>query len=286
MADTTSESSDEARIPLRAEVLRRPIREQDNRTRTYRVQLKTIDLAKPTDEQRIFQITFRELNAPLIRLTTTRTGYYAVTDDVTSINKLTSKKATTAFEKINLTPIIPSDLRAKRTVFLRQIGADIGLNPTEEIKNEIKRQNGWQIVTEVIKIKNYAHSLKLVTTDTTTAERRILHVTYKNYTKTMNYAGSSPIPKTPTMEWFADELDKDKDNDQGLKLFTQNLKHQPELFPGDTDHPPSHTLYQTLTKLTSSPRSLIGLSKFSSTQDSSPYSLPSPSLRPCSCTGG
>ncbi|KAF2356776.1 hypothetical protein FHG87_012466 [Trinorchestia longiramus] len=115
---------------------------------TYRVQLKTIDQAKPADKQKFFEITFRELNAPLIRLTTTRTGYYAVTDDVTSIDKLTSKKATTAFEKINLTPIIPPDLRAKRTVFIRQIDADIGLKPTEEIKNEIKRQNDWLTVTE------------------------------------------------------------------------------------------------------------------------------------------
>ncbi|KAF2357395.1 Calponin domain [Trinorchestia longiramus] len=73
---------------------------------TYRVQLKTIDRAKPTDKQKNFEITFRELNAPLLRLTTTKTGYYAVTDDVTSIDKLTSKKVTTAFEKINLTPII------------------------------------------------------------------------------------------------------------------------------------------------------------------------------------
>ncbi|KAF2367234.1 hypothetical protein FHG87_002010 [Trinorchestia longiramus] len=54
---------------------------------TYRVQLKTIDLAKPTDKQKFFEMTFRELNAPLIRLTTTRTGNYAVTDDVTSIDK-------------------------------------------------------------------------------------------------------------------------------------------------------------------------------------------------------
>ncbi|KAF2357991.1 hypothetical protein FHG87_011253 [Trinorchestia longiramus] len=41
-----------------------------------------------------------------------------------------------------------------------------------------------------------------------------------------------------------------------------------------------------LTKLTSSLRLPIILSKFSSTQDSSPYSLPSPSLRSCSRTGG
>ncbi|KAF2357990.1 hypothetical protein FHG87_011252 [Trinorchestia longiramus] len=41
-----------------------------------------------------------------------------------------------------------------------------------------------------------------------------------------------------------------------------------------------------LTKLISSLRLPIILSKFSSTQDSSPYSLPSPSLRSCSRTGG
>ncbi|KAF2345340.1 hypothetical protein FHG87_023903 [Trinorchestia longiramus] len=150
---------------------------------TYRVQLKTIDLAKPTDKQKIFEITFRELNAPLIRLTTTRTGYYAVTDDVTSIDKLTSKKATTAFEKINLTPIIPPDLQAKWTVFIRQIDADIGLKPAEEIKNEIKRQNDWLTVTEVIKIKTYTHLLKLVTTDTTTAQQLLRQGLYIFHTK-------------------------------------------------------------------------------------------------------
>ncbi|KAF2349625.1 hypothetical protein FHG87_019619 [Trinorchestia longiramus] len=113
----------------------------NQRAVSLRVQLKTIDLAKPTDKPRIFEITFRELNAPLIRLTTTKTGYYAVTDDVTSIDKLTFKKGITAFEKINLTPIITPDLRAKSTAFVRQIDADIGLKPTEEIKNEIKNND-------------------------------------------------------------------------------------------------------------------------------------------------
>ncbi|KAF2354553.1 hypothetical protein FHG87_014690 [Trinorchestia longiramus] len=52
---------------------------------TYTKELKTIDLAKPTDQKKIFEITLRELNAPLTRLT--MTGYYAVTDDVTSIDR-------------------------------------------------------------------------------------------------------------------------------------------------------------------------------------------------------
>ncbi|KAF2361469.1 hypothetical protein FHG87_007780 [Trinorchestia longiramus] len=94
---------------------------------TYRIQLKTIDLNKPTDRQQIFEVTFRDLDAPIIRLTKTRTGYYAVTDDATTIDKLTSNEATEAFEKINIIPIEPPDIRAKRTVYVRQIDPDQGL---------------------------------------------------------------------------------------------------------------------------------------------------------------
>ncbi|KAF2360688.1 hypothetical protein FHG87_008558 [Trinorchestia longiramus] len=51
---------------------------------------------------------------------------------------------------------------------------------------------------------------------------------YTTYVKLYrNYADSSPIPDTPTDNWFADKLDKDQDNDRGLKLFTQDLDHQP-----------------------------------------------------------
>ncbi|KAF2365356.1 hypothetical protein FHG87_003882 [Trinorchestia longiramus] len=51
---------------------------------------------------------------------------------------------------------------------------------------------------------------------------------YTTYVKLYrNYEDSSPIPDNPTKNWFANELDKDQDNDKGLKLFTQDLDHQP-----------------------------------------------------------
>ncbi|KAF2349268.1 hypothetical protein FHG87_019976 [Trinorchestia longiramus] len=166
---------------------------------TYRVQLKTIDLAKPTDKQKFFEITFRELNAPLIRLTTTRTGYYAVTDDVTSIDKLTSKKATTAFEKINLTPIIPPDLRAKRTVFIRQIDADIGLKRAEEIKNETKRQNDWLTGPHRTLAANCPYRKSKIRQKEETEQRQKQEQTHSTYAEIAKHAIQQTNPPQHTL---------------------------------------------------------------------------------------
>ncbi|KAF2355312.1 hypothetical protein FHG87_013931, partial [Trinorchestia longiramus] len=51
------------------------------------------------------------------------------------------------------------------------------------------------------------------------------HTTYVKLYR--NYEDSSLIPDNPTKDWFAKELDEDLDNDKGLKLFTQDLEHQP-----------------------------------------------------------
>ncbi|KAF2350480.1 Endonuclease/exonuclease/phosphatase [Trinorchestia longiramus] len=62
------------------------------------------------------------------------------------------------------------------------------------------------------------------------ASKRLMDNKYTAYVKLYrNYANNSPIPDNPTMDWFADEPDKDQDNDKGLQLFTQDLKHQPVL---------------------------------------------------------
>ncbi|KAF2363109.1 hypothetical protein FHG87_006132 [Trinorchestia longiramus] len=75
----------------------------------------------PIDKQKIFETIFKDLNAKLIRLSENNTGYYAVTDEAAAIDKLTSLKAIDVFQKINIKPIIPPDLRTKRTVFMRQL---------------------------------------------------------------------------------------------------------------------------------------------------------------------
>ncbi|KAF2361546.1 hypothetical protein FHG87_007698 [Trinorchestia longiramus] len=150
---------------------------------TYRIQLKTIDLTKPTDKQQIFEVTFLDLDAPIIRLTKARTGYYDVTDDATTIEKLISNEAIEAFEKINLIPIEPSDIDAKRTVYVRQIDSDIIKDSVDLIETWIILGNEWLKEIGVIKIKGYTHIMKIVTPNTKTAEKILREGFNLNYTK-------------------------------------------------------------------------------------------------------
>ncbi len=154
-----------------------------SRTQTYRIQLKRIDPRTTTDRQKIFHTTFKELDAPLIRLTDTTNGFYAVTDDASAIDKLTSRKATELFRKINLTPIVPPDLRAKRTIFVRQLDRDVGSHTADELKHEITSQQSWLQIQEIVKIKHYTHVMKIITTDTTIAQRVLTDGFYLYNTK-------------------------------------------------------------------------------------------------------
>ncbi|KAF2343612.1 hypothetical protein FHG87_025632 [Trinorchestia longiramus] len=150
---------------------------------TYRIQLKTIDLNKPTDREEILEVTFCVLDTPIIRLTKTRTGYYAVTDDATIIEKLTSNEATEAFEKINLIPIEPPDIRAKRIIYVRQIDPDIMKDSARLLTGSITIANEWLMGIEVIKIKDYIHIMKIVTPNIKTAERVLQEGFYLSRTK-------------------------------------------------------------------------------------------------------
>ncbi|KAF2347062.1 hypothetical protein FHG87_022182 [Trinorchestia longiramus] len=150
---------------------------------TYRIQLKTIDLNKPTDREDILEVTFCILDAPIFRLTKTRTGYYAVTDDATIIEKLTSNEATEAFEKINLIPIEPPDIRAKRTIYVRQIDPGKRKDSARLLAGFITIANEWLKGIEVIKIKDYIHIMKIMTPNIKTAERVLREGFYLSRTK-------------------------------------------------------------------------------------------------------
>lgn len=60
-----------------------------------------------------------------------------------------------------LNPIMPPELRAKRSVIIRNVDDLIYNNDCEQIKSEIQTVNEWAIVTEVIKFK-VRHGLKIV----------------------------------------------------------------------------------------------------------------------------
>lgn len=67
--------------------------------------------------------------------------------------------------------LMPPELKAKRSVFVRKVDEVVGKQNAEDIKEEIERQNSWLKVDEVIKIKDYTHVFKLTCEDTHMADR-------------------------------------------------------------------------------------------------------------------
>ncbi|KAF2365346.1 hypothetical protein FHG87_003893 [Trinorchestia longiramus] len=115
---------------------------------SFSIQLRKINPNKTTEKQKIFETPFKDLGVPLTKLSKNNSGYYAITDEAAAVDKLTPLKATELFKKINLKPIILPYLRAKRTIFIRQLDSSIGKLTPEEITREIKTQHLWEKILE------------------------------------------------------------------------------------------------------------------------------------------
>ena len=137
----------------------------------HRLHLKFIDHRHRTTRDEVFRVTFGILDTPLTSLNTAESGYYAITDDIRTIDKLLTDKATKELANINLQPAIPPDIKAKRTIFIRQVDITVGGRTTDEIKDEICRLQNWAKIQEVIKIKDYTHVFKLICKDSDTTQR-------------------------------------------------------------------------------------------------------------------
>ena len=112
-------------------------REPLNNSNHPRLHLRIIDDQTRTNREDVFRVTFGILDAPLTKLNTADTGYYAITNDIRTIDKLLTDHAVTELAKINLQLTLPPDIRAKRTIFIRQVGLTVGRHTPDEIKTEI-----------------------------------------------------------------------------------------------------------------------------------------------------
>lgn len=142
---------------------------------TFKLQLRLLDPRRKPTRAEIFSTTFTKLNAPLTKLFDAKNGFYAASDNETTIDNLLTKKARDALRSINLEPVLPPEVRARRTVFIRQIDHHVGNQTAETIKTEIETINRGIKLTDVIKIKDYTHVIKLVCEDTATADKIIQH---------------------------------------------------------------------------------------------------------------
>ena len=114
-----------------------------NVKKTFKILLKKIDTNQNVPYEDIFRVTFRDLDAPLIRIKDAYNGYNVITDKQENVDKLLTKKAIESLKQINLSPQIPAELRSKRTIFLRQVDSTVGRREPNEIKTELESNHDW-----------------------------------------------------------------------------------------------------------------------------------------------
>lgn len=142
-----------------------------SRPKLHRLSLRLIDPRIKTSRAQIFEVAFGQLSTPLTRLFDSGNGFYAATDDIKFIDQLLTPRAFSEFSKINIQPVLPPEIKAKRTIFVRQVDSSVGGRSSADLKKEICKLNQWANITDIIKIKEYTHVFKIFCTDVSTASR-------------------------------------------------------------------------------------------------------------------
>lgn len=135
------------------------------------VRLRSIDKQQPTEINKIVELAYGLFNVPFTRIFKTSEGYKAICRNEYDADKILNKSAQDELDKIGLQVIIPPEMKAKRSVIIKQLDQIIGTHSAEDIKEEIENQNDWIKVSEVVKMKNYTHLIKLRLEETSMVER-------------------------------------------------------------------------------------------------------------------
>ena len=138
-----------------------------------KVKLRYKDRGKPVPIEKVLQTAAIILKAPFTRLFDTGDGYKAICRNSDDADKILSNLGVAEFAKIGITVVTPPEIRAKRSVFIRQLHTSFGKHTPEEIKQELEDKNEWAKVEEVIKIGNYTHVLKVRFAETAMADKAL-----------------------------------------------------------------------------------------------------------------
>lgn len=120
---------------------------------------------------KITEIAYGKLNIPLTRLYDSPDGYKAVCKDLNDVDILLSQKSIEIFDKEGIIVITPPEIKAQRSVFIRNLDYTIGQHSPEDIKDEIEGKNSWIKIEEVVKIKDYTHVIKIRFTETNITDK-------------------------------------------------------------------------------------------------------------------
>ena len=104
---------------------------------SLKIAIKQIDDNGTAPDVNTVLKTFSELNLFLNKLIPIPQGYLAIPDKPSDADFILSSRVSNALEKINLKPIIPHEIRARRTLMARNLDTSIGQHTPMEIKAEI-----------------------------------------------------------------------------------------------------------------------------------------------------
>lgn len=136
-----------------------------------KIKLKFKDKRKKIARAEVKSIACNNIGVPFVRLYEIPDGYKAVCRDDEEVDKLLSNTARKEMEKHGLMIITPPEIKAKRSFFIRGMEEDVGENTADDFKNELEDKNPWLVVTDVIKIKNYTHVIKVECQETAMVEK-------------------------------------------------------------------------------------------------------------------
>lgn len=137
---------------------------------TVNVRLKHKDRANPTDRSRLIELAYVNLGVPLTRVFPTNDGYKMICRNDKEADKVLSSEAKKLFFNNGLVVVMPPEMKARRSVFVRKVDPYVGRHSAEEIKAEIERNQPSLRIEEVIKIKDYTHVFKIVFEETAMVE--------------------------------------------------------------------------------------------------------------------
>ena len=134
---------------------------------------RVIDPDKRVNKADVFKSVMNDLKVHLIGLKPVTVGFNAIFEKSEDVDVILSDKGIDTLKKLNLVARIPSELRARRSLFLRRIDAYVGAHTANELKTELESQNPWLKVREVYKIKDYTHVFKIECKEVQMADRAL-----------------------------------------------------------------------------------------------------------------
>ena len=103
-----------------------------------KVKLKFKDKSTPTPKDKVLQTAAVTLKSPFTRLFETGDGFKAICRNSVDADKILSREGITAFDKIGIQVMTPPEVRAQKSIFVRQLDYTFGCHSALETKNELE----------------------------------------------------------------------------------------------------------------------------------------------------